>query len=72
VSASDCVSLGTDPCEPKHLLTQAEVLAAETNELLDLVAVGERASVIELHDHLAKPGTLTCQPAIWQAWGTKP
>jgi ubiquinone/menaquinone biosynthesis C-methylase UbiE len=25
-----------------------------------------------LTDHLNTPGTLTCQPTMWQAWGTKP
>jgi hypothetical protein len=46
---------------------RAQILAAArlTNDRLD-------SYLTELHDHLAKPGTLTCQPAIWQAWGTKP
>jgi len=22
--------------------------------------------------HLDREGTLTCQPTMWQAWGTKP
>jgi hypothetical protein len=48
VSATECVWLGADPCEPKHLLAQAAVLAAKTNELLDLIAVGEGASVIDI------------------------
>jgi SAM-dependent methyltransferase len=26
----------------------------------------------ELDAHLEQPGTLTCQPAMWNAWGTKP
>jgi ubiquinone/menaquinone biosynthesis C-methylase UbiE len=26
----------------------------------------------ELRDHLARPGSLTCQPLLWQAWGVKP
>jgi SAM-dependent methyltransferase len=25
-----------------------------------------------LRAHLQQPGTLTCQPTMWQAWGTKP
>jgi hypothetical protein len=25
-----------------------------------------------LRDHLSQPGTLTCLPTIWQAWGRKP
>jgi SAM-dependent methyltransferase len=25
----------------------------------------------ELREHLNKPGTLTCQPTMWQAWGVK-
>jgi SAM-dependent methyltransferase len=26
----------------------------------------------DLREHLQQPGTLTCQPNMWQAWGTKP
>jgi ubiquinone/menaquinone biosynthesis C-methylase UbiE len=26
----------------------------------------------ELRGHLGRPGTLTCQPLLWQAWGVKP
>ena len=26
----------------------------------------------ELRAHLDRPGTLTCQPLLWQAWGTSP
>jgi hypothetical protein len=26
----------------------------------------------ELGEHLSQPGTLTCLPTIWQAWGRKP
>ena len=26
----------------------------------------------ELCEHLSQPGTLTCLPTIWQAWGRKP
>jgi hypothetical protein len=26
----------------------------------------------ELREHLSQPGTLTCLPTIWQAWGHKP
>jgi hypothetical protein len=26
----------------------------------------------ELREHLSQPGTLTCLPTIWQAWGRKP
>lgn len=26
----------------------------------------------ELAEHLSTPGALTCQPIMWQAWGTKP
>jgi hypothetical protein len=26
----------------------------------------------ELRQHLRQPGTLTCLPTIWQAWGRKP
>jgi len=25
-----------------------------------------------LRTHLATPGTLTCQPLMWQAWGQVP
>ena len=30
------------------------------------------SSIAELRQHLSKPGTLTCLPTIWQAWGSKP
>jgi ubiquinone/menaquinone biosynthesis C-methylase UbiE len=29
------------------------------------------ASIAELREHLSQPGTLTCLPTIWQAWGSK-
>jgi hypothetical protein len=35
-----------------------------TEAELDLLAT-------ELREHLDKPGTLTCQPTMWQAWGVK-
>ncbi len=38
---------------------------AVNTEQLDAHAVALRA-------HLSAPGTITCQPLIWQAWGTKP
>ena len=48
-------------------LLRAEILAAGrlTGDRLDFYAA-------ELGEHLSKPGTLTCQPTMWQAWGTKP
>lgn len=30
------------------------------------------SSTGELREHLRQPGTLTCLPTIWQAWGSKP
>ncbi|HLX47500.1 MAG TPA: hypothetical protein VKS82_04120 [Streptosporangiaceae bacterium] len=26
----------------------------------------------QLREHLQQPGTVTSQPNMWQAWGTKP
>jgi ubiquinone/menaquinone biosynthesis C-methylase UbiE len=28
--------------------------------------------VAEVQEHLLRPDTITCQPLLWQAWGTKP
>ena len=28
--------------------------------------------VAQVADHLGAPGTITCQPLLWQAWGTRP
>lgn len=30
------------------------------------------SAAAELRQHLSQPGTLTCLPTIWQAWGRKP
>jgi len=30
------------------------------------------AQAASLRAHLQQPGTLTCQPTLWQSWGTKP
>jgi hypothetical protein len=30
------------------------------------------SAAAEPREHLGQPGTLTCLPAIWQAWGRKP
>ena len=30
------------------------------------------SAAAELREHLSQPGTLTCLPTIWQAWGRKP
>ena len=37
-----------------------------------LTAADFDAQSESLRAHLAQPGTLTCQPTMWQAWGTKP
>ena len=37
-----------------------------------LTAADFDAQAESLRAHLAQPGTLTCQPTMWQAWGTKP
>jgi ubiquinone/menaquinone biosynthesis C-methylase UbiE len=37
------------------------------------ISAGEFDQVsAELREHLGQPGTLTSQPSMWQAWGTKP
>jgi SAM-dependent methyltransferase len=47
------------------LLREPLLAAGElTAERLD----ADRAA---LRDHLARPGTLTCMPLLWQAWGTR-
>ena len=48
-------------------LLREELLAGHrlTPDRLDCYAA-------ELRDHLAQPGTLTCQPTLWQAWAVKP
>jgi ubiquinone/menaquinone biosynthesis C-methylase UbiE len=49
------------------LLMREEILAGcrLTPRQLDSAAA-------ELREHLRQPGTLTCLPTIWQAWGRKP
>ena len=37
-----------------------------------LTAADFDAQSESLRAHLEQPGTLTCQPTMWQAWGTKP
>lgn len=37
-----------------------------------LTAADFDAQSASLRAHLEQPGTLTCQPTLWQAWGTKP
>jgi len=37
-----------------------------------LTAADFDAQAVSLRTHLERPGTLTCQPPMWQAWGTKP
>jgi hypothetical protein len=48
-------------------LLREELLAGHrlTPDRLDCYAA-------ELREHLAQPGTITCQPTLWQAWGVKP
>jgi hypothetical protein len=76
VSASKSLSLGADPGEPEHPLARAEVLAAVGGPRRAHILAAARLTrdrpdsyLTELHDHLAKRGTLTCPPAIWQASG---
>ncbi len=38
----------------------------------DLTADEFASYVGELEGHLSSPGTLTCQPIMWQAWGRVP
>jgi ubiquinone/menaquinone biosynthesis C-methylase UbiE len=45
--AGDCC-LGADPGDVEHLLTQAQVFAGETSELLDLIGLGAGANVIDV------------------------
>ena len=28
--------------------------------------------IAQVREHLDQPGTLTCQPLLWQAWGVRP
>ncbi|HEX6520848.1 MAG TPA: methyltransferase domain-containing protein [Streptosporangiaceae bacterium] len=49
-----------------------------TSLVRDQIIAGQRVSAAEfdahsasLRAHLQQPDTLTCQPTIWQAWGTK-
>jgi ubiquinone/menaquinone biosynthesis C-methylase UbiE len=49
-----------------------------TSLVRDQIIAGQRVSAAEfdahtasLRAHLQQPGTLTCQPTMWQAWGTK-
>jgi ubiquinone/menaquinone biosynthesis C-methylase UbiE len=37
-----------------------------------LTAADFDAQAGSLREHLEQPGTLTCQPTMWQAWGIKP
>jgi len=37
-----------------------------------LTAADFDAQAASLRAHLERPGTLTCQPTLWQAWGIKP
>jgi ubiquinone/menaquinone biosynthesis C-methylase UbiE len=49
------------------VLMREEILAASR------VTPGQLDSnAAELREHLSQPGTLTCLPTIWQAWGRKP
>jgi len=49
------------------VLMREEILAAGR------LTPGELDScTAELNEHLGQPGTLTCLPTIWQAWGCKP
>ena len=50
-----------------------------TSLVRDQIIAGQRVSAHEfdahtasLRAHLQQPDTLTCQPTMWQAWGTKP
>jgi SAM-dependent methyltransferase len=50
-----------------------------TSLVKDQIIAGRRVSADQfdaqtasLRAHLQQPGTLTCQPTLWQAWGTKP
>jgi hypothetical protein len=49
-----------------------------TSLVRDQIVAGQRVSGAELDAHIAslrahlqQPGTLTCQPTMWQAWGNK-
>jgi SAM-dependent methyltransferase len=53
------------------IITLASLLADEVAEpgLFDRDQFDHRIHV--LHEHLSRPETITLQPIIWQAWGTK-
>jgi ubiquinone/menaquinone biosynthesis C-methylase UbiE len=64
----------TEPGEYFHtfLLTLAILMRPEILAGGRLTPRQLDASIAELREHLSQPGTLTCLPTIWQAWGSKP
>jgi ubiquinone/menaquinone biosynthesis C-methylase UbiE len=54
------------------LLTLATLMRQEILAGARLTPGQLDASIAELRQHLSQPGTLTCLPTIWQAWGSKP
>jgi ubiquinone/menaquinone biosynthesis C-methylase UbiE len=64
----------TAPGEYFHtfLLTLAVLMREEILAGGQLTPGQLDSAATELREHLSQPGTLTCLPTIWQAWGHKP
>jgi len=64
----------TAPGEYFHtfLLTLAVLMRQQILAASRLTPGQLDSAAAELRDHLSQPGTLTCLPTIWQAWGRKP
>jgi SAM-dependent methyltransferase len=64
----------TGPGEYFHtfLLILASLMRQEILTGARLTPGQLNSAIAELREHLSKPGTLTCLPTIWQAWGSKP
>ena len=54
------------------LLTLASLMREEILAAGRLTPGKLDAGPAQLREHLSEPGTLTCRPTIWQAWGSKP
>jgi SAM-dependent methyltransferase len=64
----------TAPGEYYHtfLLALCGLVRGQIIELGRMTPADFDGTIAELADHLAGPGTITCQPTMWQAWGRKP
>jgi hypothetical protein len=71
VSTSRGVTYGSEYCQT-FLLTLTSLVRDQIITGGRLTAADFDAQSASLRAHLEQPGTLTCQPTLWQAWGTKP